>query len=97
MAYLLNAFNASDCPKSVNQGFTDWFVPSCGQLGLIWLNKNAIDNALTAIGGTAFAAVMYWSSIEASDMYGWFVHFNSGRVGSVFKDGYNRLRLVRDL
>ncbi len=97
MAYLMNAFNASDCPKSVNQGFTDWYIPSCGQLGLIWLNKTVIDNALTAIGGTALTEWGYWSSSEYGSGSGWYVYLYNGRVGNSRKYSAYRLRLVRDL
>ena len=97
MAYLMNAFNASDCPKSVNQGFTDWYIPSCGQLGLIWLNKTAIDKALTTIGGTTLTADRYWSSSEFNAYYGWYVYLTNGNVVKNDKYYGSRLRLVRDL
>ena len=98
MSYLMNAFNAEDCPISVNQGFRDWFISSCGQLGLIWLNLTAINNALTAIGGTTFTAYIYWSSSEYSSNIGWYVSLSNGIV-YYYNGKFNdyRLRLVRDL
>ena len=97
MSYLMNAFNTLSCPKSVNQGYLSWYVPSCGQLGLIWINKTAIDNALTAIGGTAFLTTEYWSSSEKSSESSWYVNMKTGYVMTDYKCNSRRVRLVRDL
>ena len=97
MAYLIAAFNGSYCPESVNHGYTDWYIPSCGQLGLIWLNKTTLDNALNAIGGTPLTAAYYWSSSEYNAKYGWEVSLSHGLVTSYNKSNCRRLRLVRDL
>ena len=97
MAYLMNAFNDASCSATVNQGYKDWYIPSCGQLGLIWLNKTALDNALTAIGGTAFSADYYWSSSEYSSSGGWYVYLYNGFVNYNYKYNSCRVRLVRDL
>lgn len=97
MAYLMNTFNYV-CPQSVNQGFHDWYIPSCGQLGLIQINKDALDNALTAIGGTAFTMAHYWSSSEYNSCYGWYISVGYGEVLHHFiKNSAYRVRLVRDL
>lgn len=97
MAYLMNAFNDAGCSVSVNQGYTDWYIPSCGQLGLIWLNKTDINNALTAIGGTTLTASEYWSSSEYSSDHGWFMDLDIGYEDKYSKYIYNRVRLIRNL
>lgn len=79
-----------------NQGFTDWYIPACGQLALIYLNKTAINEALTAIGGTTFSDVLYWSSSEFSSSYSWRVNFSDGKVYNHNKYNNLRVRLVRD-
>ena len=98
MAYLMNAFNDAGCSVSVNQGYTDWFIPSCGQLGLMWLNKTDINNALTNIGGTRLSESLdYWTSSEYSSEYGWYVSLRHGLVDCSNKAFTNCVRLVRNL
>lgn len=44
MATWCTKFNQT---PSENQGYTDWYIPACGQLALMYLNMTAINNALT--------------------------------------------------
>ena len=79
-----------------NQGYTDWYIPACGQLTLMFLNKTAINNTLTKIGGQTIASSGYLSSSEYSSNRGWGVGFHSGYVYYNFKNDYSRVRFVRD-
>lgn len=79
-----------------NQGYSDWYIPACGQLSLMYLNMTAINNALTKIGGQTISSNYYWSSSEYSSYNGWRVDFTSGRVGYRNKNSYYRVRFVRD-
>lgn len=79
-----------------NQGYTDWYIPSCGQLALMYLNMTAINNALTKIGGQTIASDNYWSSSEYSSSYGWYVNFFNGSVNDSYKNFSYRVRFVRD-
>ena len=90
MCTVLNTFNASD-------SFKDWYVPACGQLALMYLNKTEINAALAKIGGTALAANYYRSSSEYSSNYAWYVLFGSGVVGSDRKGDGSRVRFIRDI
>jgi len=87
-------FNAT---AAENQGFTDWYIPAYGQLALIYLNKTAINEALTAIGGTTFSGNDYWSSSEYNSDYGWYVNFVNGLVYYYGKYSNYRVRFVRDI
>ena len=80
-----------------NQGYTDWYIPACGQLSLMYLNMTAIDNALTKIGGQTIATHQYWSSSECSSSRCWSLHFSSGDVSDGYKYGNIRVRFVRDI
>ena len=95
MCKVLQTFNAGTYGN--NQGFTDWYIPAEGQLALIYLNKTAINEALTAIGGTTFSADFYWSSSEYSSCDGWYVGFGNGRVDGGDKYNDRRVRFVRDI
>jgi len=96
MCVVLQTFNAGTYGS--NQGFTDWYIPSLGQLALIYLNKTAINEALTAIGGTTFSADFYWCSSEKSSYHGWRVEFFNGLCGGGGKsNGGCMVRFVRDI
>ena len=91
---VLNAFLASPDAK----GFDDWYIPSCPQLSLIWMNLNSVNNALSAIGGQEFDNIQgYWSSSERSSVTGWYLSFSSGCVD--YRDKYEsfRVRFIRDI
>ena len=94
MCKVLQTFNAGTYGS--NQGFTDWYIPACGQLALIYLNKTAINEALTAIGGTTISDIKYWSSTEENSSYGWYVSFSDGSVDEAGKYNYFGVRFVRD-
>lgn len=93
MCKVLETFNAG----SDNQGHTDWYVPACGQLALMYLAKTDINAALAKIGGTALESYRYWSSSEYVSDSAWYVDFGNGTVGSRNKRDSHRVRFVRDI
>ena len=99
MYYVLNYYNAGIdvITYGDNQHFNDWYIPDCGQLALIYLNKTEIDEALANIGGTALAAESYWSSSEYSLSVAWYISFSAGYISDAYKDGSRRVRFVRDI
>lgn len=94
IGHVLSTFLSSNDAK----GYTDWYIPSCGQLSLIYMHLTSVNNALTAIGGQKFnTSNTYWSSSEYSSGYGWGVNFSSGCVGYGSKSYGYRVRFVRDI
>ena len=93
MCSVLQTFNDGEN----NGGFTDWYIPACGQLYEIYTNKTNINAALTAMSSTAFSDNGYWSSSEYSSSYGWDVLFNNGVVDNYDKNYNLRVRFVRDI
>ena len=95
MCKVLETFNAG----SDNQGHTDWYVPACGQLALMYLAKTDINAALAKIGGTAFneSYSFYWSSSEYDANYAWYVNFGGGYVDAYDKSSNYRVRFIRDI
>lgn len=94
MCKVLETFNAG----SDNQGHTDWYVPACGQLALMYLAKTDINAALAKIGGTALESDYYWSSSENGSSYAWNVNFDNGNVSyGRSKSNFYRVRFVRDI
>ena len=92
MCTVLNTFNASD-------SHDDWYVPACGQLALMYLNKTEINEALEKIDGGAIVDEYYWSSTEYSSNFGWHIYFGNGGTthGDNFKDYFCRVRFIRDI
>ena len=68
---------ADICANLTLGGYTDWFLPSRGELYEMYLNigqGNALG--LGNIGG--FAGDHYWSSTEDGSYYAWVRNFNNG-------------------
>lgn len=58
-----------------------WWLPSLGELMMIYANMRKINYALSLIeGATQLAETWYWSSTECSATYAWFLHLNSGNA-----------------
>jgi len=94
MATWCKTFNET---ATENQGYTDWYIPACGQLSLMYLNVTDINAALTKIGGTTLnTSYYYWSSSEYSSASGWYVYFYYGGVFDNGKYDNGRVRFVRD-
>lgn len=91
--HVLNTFLASADAK----GYDDWYIPSCGQLSLIYMYLISVNNALLAIGGHPLATRYYWSSSEHSSNSGWIVLFNNGRTFTRYKRLTSSVRFVRDI
>ena len=56
-----------------------WWLPSAGELWMIWSHFFEVNRILTQIGGTALdRSQVYWSSTEGSDTGAWFMVFGNG-------------------
>ena len=97
MGTVLKNFNEST--DGQNQGKTDWYIPSCGQLALISMNINDLNTVLNIIGGKPLAGG-YWSSSEYNDGWAWIVGISIGSVSGFSGNGkysYSRVRFIRDI
>lgn len=60
-----------------------WWLPSIGQLMMIYANMRKINHALSLINGaTQLVETWYWSSTESSASYAWYLGLDSGTMGS---------------
>ena len=73
-----------------------WWLPSLGELGMIYEKYDAINAALKKISGaTQLSRVTYWSSTESSATNEWILNFSNGYRGGNAKTEYkNRVRPV---
>ena len=80
---------ADICSNLVLDGFSDWFLPSIGELEIMYLNIGTGSN----IGN--FVSTKYWSSTEKDDTYAWSWEFCSGYQDYNSKTSNKYVRAIR--
>ena len=58
----------------------DLYIPTAGQLAVMFLFRKELNKALEMVGGTPMKEDIYWSSSEFSTRSSWSVNFDSGNV-----------------
>lgn len=73
-----------------------WWLPSLGELMMIYANMRKINYALSLINGaTQLAETWYWSSTEYSATYAWYLNLSDGTAYFSAKATYqSRVRPV---
>lgn len=72
-----------------------WWLPSLGELAMIWANFDKINYALSKINGaTQLQKTWYWSSTQNSADIAWYLGLSDGGVCNLFKFGQGRVRPV---
>jgi hypothetical protein len=79
---------AQACAEYAVGIYSDWFLPSKNELGLMYTNLKA-----QGLGG--FSNSWYWSSSESSDNDAWMQYFGSGLSTIASKDNTCSVRAVR--
>ena len=63
-----------------------WWLPSMGEMAMIWANFDKINYALSKISGAAqLQAAWYWSSTQDSASGAWGLYLNDGIVNYRYK------------
>ncbi|MBN1414229.1 MAG: DUF1566 domain-containing protein [Bacteroidales bacterium] len=75
--------------------YGDWYLPSKGELNIMYQNKTIINATATANGGGSFAASSYWSSSEFDPNLTTSQNFSTGVQNSNSKNNTFRVRAVR--
>lgn len=72
-----------------------WWLPSLGEMAMIWTNFDKINYALSKISGaTQLQENWYWSSTQDSANDAWYLSLYDGNVGDDWKFGQGRVRPV---
>ena len=69
-----------------------WYLPAAGELGFLVPRFNAINAAITAVGGVAVESLTFWSSSENSPKYAYCVGTGNGIVGNLGKTNNRDVR-----
>ncbi len=78
-------------------GYNDWFLPSKGELNLMWENlaDSDGDGHISGVNIGGFEGAFYWSSTEIDDQGAWFQFFANGSQNRDSKFNSNRVRAAR--
>ena len=83
-----NCFAVYYC-KTYNKGNRNWYLPSSGELWMIYNHLEEIQNALETVGGQKFATEwndgVYWSSTERNYVCAWYLHLSNGNLNFIGK------------
>jgi hypothetical protein len=80
---------ASVCADLVLNGYSDWYLPSLGEMQLMYSRLH-----LQGLGG--FGGGWYWSSSQSNPNDAWFIYFTTGDVNIYLKFISNfQVRAVR--
>ena len=81
-----------------NKAAGTWWLPSLGELGIIWKYFEPINAALERINGAVkLTRANYWSSTETSELLAWNMNMaNGNRWGSTKSTTLYRVRPVSD-
>ena len=84
-------YTAANACWNYNGGVTgtdiQWYLPAAGELGFLVARFNAINAAITAVGGVAVNNRPFWSSSENSSDYAYGVYTYYGSVYDRDKNG----------
>ena len=76
----------------------DWYIPSMGQLALIYKSLDEINEALSKIGAEELGTTSYWSSSEYDAASAWQINFYNGNIIRLTtKNGRSTGRFIRDI
>ena len=89
--YYCRKLNSPDFPAAYyclnyNKGKRIWYLPSSGELWLIYNHLEEIQTALDTVGGQKFVTEwdegvpVYMSSTENGDMVAWYLYLSSGNL-----------------
>lgn len=71
----------------------EW-IPSIGELALIYRHKGEINDALEYVDGDLLGDKWYWSSTEVSATIAWRIYFSNGNLLNNNKQNYISVRAV---
>lgn len=96
-AYAAGFCNKYSRTNTKGNGLTSgrWWLPSIGELAMIWANFDKINYALSKISGaTQLQKNSYWASTQNTGSTAWFLYLNDGNMFYDYKFHQLRVRPV---
>ena len=103
--YYCQNLNSPDFPAAYyclnyKKGGRNWYLPSSGELLMIYNHFEEIQNALSIVGGQKFitknddfdSLPAYWSSTEGNSTHAWFLSLEMRCLDGWFKDYFLKVR-----
>lgn len=81
-----DSYAAVECIQLIQNGYSDWYLPSKDELNQMYLQKDVIGN---------FKPFAYWSSSEINKITAWFQNFGSGTQTKAQKTSGYSIRAIR--
>ena len=91
-----NAEAANVCKRNTFLNGDTGYLPSAGQMTVIWSNKTAIGNLLTAMGGKALSTGYYWTSTQYNSSNAWRLYMSKGTLSNNVKSTLHNIRPIID-
>lgn len=84
------------CLDSVDNGKTDWYLPSFKELDLLGTNIYEVSKTIDSVGGQQMTLAIYWTSTEYNfTNFAMYISFNSQASLGANKSNVYRVRPVR--
>lgn len=90
------SYAAQVCDDLIMNGYSDWFLPSQGELDMMYQNKVMINATAIANGGSALLNNAYWCSTEANTSQAFIVNITNGFTTTFSKANTNYVRAIRE-
>ncbi|MDR1203475.1 MAG: DUF1566 domain-containing protein [Tannerellaceae bacterium] len=88
-------YAAGWCAELSAGGFTDWYLPSCGELNALLAKKNVVNTALQSVGAPRLTNNWHWSSSEGNPSLAWNINFSGGDIYPIDKSNKRQVRAIR--
>lgn len=73
-----------------------WWLPSIGEMAMIWANFDKINYALSKISGASqLESAWYWASTQNTNIYAWILNMKDGIVSFASKSKQGGVRPVQ--
>ena len=90
-----NEYAARWCFEFNAGGLTGWYLPSCGELNLLFSKRQLVNQALQKAGASPIANTWHWSSSEGNEDMSWNINFAGGDNYAADKNAVKRVRSIR--
>jgi len=87
---------AQVCLNSTAEGYSDWYLGSTQEFGMLWNNLYTVNKALLlASGGSEINSISFWTSSETNSLVATEFDFKLGKIFETYKSNTRYVRAFR--